>query len=66
MTEKYSIVKKSKRKATTKEFAFYLDAWLYCTEFNIPMEYVSRRDWKTWVLKVPTTPKVKAKASVRK
>ena len=35
------------------EFFFYLDAWKYCRDFNIPIEAISRRDWKTWIVRIP-------------
>ena len=31
-----------------KEFLFYLDAWVFCREHNIPIDRIKRRSWKTW------------------
>lgn len=33
------------------EFAFYLEAWLYCYKNNIDTKKIYRKDWKTWALK---------------
>lgn len=31
-----------------KEFFFYLDAWQYCRQHELPQERIVRLDWKTW------------------
>jgi len=34
------------------EFYFYLDAWNYCQKNNISLNFISRRDWKTWQIEI--------------
>lgn len=34
-----------------QEFFFFLDAWQYCQLHNLPKERITRRDWKTWVVR---------------
>ena len=38
-----------------REFAFLLDAWLWCQQHNIDnwRERVRRKNWGTWVLTAP-------------
>lgn len=38
-------------KVHNQEFFFFLDAWHYCTEHNLTIDRITRRDWKTWVVK---------------
>lgn len=40
-----------------KEFFFYLDAWQYCSQNNIALSSISRKDWKTWEIKTPSRKK---------
>jgi hypothetical protein len=30
------------------EFFFYLDAWKFCVDNSLPIECISRKDWKVW------------------
>jgi len=32
------------------EFAYYLDAWKYCRDHDIPLASIQRKDWKTWIV----------------
>ena len=34
----------------SREFFFYLDAWKFCTQNNLPIANIFRKDWKTWVI----------------
>ena len=38
-----------------REFAFLLDAWLWCEQHGIDnwRDRVKRKDWGTWILTVP-------------
>jgi len=31
-----------------KEFFFYLDAWKYCADHNLPIDCIIRKSWKIW------------------
>ena len=31
-----------------KEFFFYLDAWKYCADHNLPTDCIIRKNWKIW------------------
>lgn len=50
-----------------REFAFLLDAWLWCQQHGIDnwQERLKRKDWGTWILTVPamSTKDVKFKAN---
>lgn len=50
-----------------REFAFLLDAWLWCQQHGIDnwQERLKRKDWGTWVLTVHemNTKNVKLKAN---
>ena len=35
-----------------KEFGFYLEAYRFCVTAGIPTINISRRDWKTWIVKM--------------
>lgn len=35
----------------TKEFSFYLEAWLWCRENVVDPKNISRYNWKTWIVK---------------
>ena len=35
-----------------KEFGFCLEAYRFCMPAGIPTPNISRRDWKTWIVKV--------------
>jgi hypothetical protein len=37
------------------EFFFFLDAWQYCYQHNIPQNCIHRKDWKTWTVQIPET-----------
>ncbi len=32
------------------EFKFFLDAWKYCRDHNIPLTKIRRQNWETWVV----------------
>ena len=34
----------------TKEFSFYLEAWLWCRENDVDISNISRYNWKTWIV----------------
>lgn len=31
-----------------REFFFYLDAWKFCFDNDLPLNLIQRKDWKTW------------------
>jgi hypothetical protein len=33
------------------EFFFYLDAWKFCFDNSLPIENITRKDWKVWQVK---------------
>jgi hypothetical protein len=35
-----------------KEFGFYLDAYHFCKTAGIPITNISRRDFRTWMVKM--------------
>lgn len=41
--------------STILEFHFYLDAWMWCRQNGLKFkhEYMTRKDFKTWVLALP-------------
>jgi hypothetical protein len=47
-------VKKTIAGTIMKEFSFFLEAYRFCMTAGISSESISRRDWKTWTVKVPT------------
>lgn len=32
------------------EFKFFLDAWKYCRDHDIPLTKIRRQNWETWVV----------------
>jgi len=36
----------------TKEFPFYLEAWMWCREHQVDISKISRYNWKTWIVKL--------------
>jgi hypothetical protein len=39
---------KTRQALAHNEFAFYLDAWLYCVKNNIQLDAIRRRNWDIW------------------
>jgi hypothetical protein len=35
-----------------KEFEFYLDAYKFCLKYEIPKEFIMRKNWKTWTVEI--------------
>ncbi len=35
------------------EFPFYLEAWRYCYQHNLPVTSIYRKDWKVWMVQLP-------------
>lgn len=33
-----------------REFFFYLDAWKFCLDNDLPLNAIQRKDWKTWIV----------------
>jgi hypothetical protein len=33
-----------------REFQFYLDAWKFCVENELPLKNILKKDFKTWIV----------------
>jgi hypothetical protein len=33
-----------------REFFFYLDAWKFCLDNDLSLNFIQRKDWKTWIV----------------
>ena len=35
------------------DFPFFLDAWRYCYQHDIPATLITRKNWKLWTISFP-------------